>query len=172
MAGLGQQIEPEARFVGAGCVVVSVDYRLAPEHKFPAAAEDAFGATQWVAANTERLRGDPARIAVAGDSAGGNLSAVVSLMARDKGGPSLCFQLLIYPTTNISSFDTQSFNEHAEGYILTKESMAYYRDHYLRGKADVIMREVEDIAIRFIIDMESVTPAASGDRAESQTDQK
>ena len=103
---------------------------------FPAAAEDAFGATQWVAANADRLNGDPGRIAVGGDSAGGNLAAVVSLMARDKGGPGLIFQLLIYPTTNISSFDTQSFNEHGEGYILTRESMAYYRDHYISGKED------------------------------------
>ncbi len=121
---------------GAGCVVVSVDYRLAPEHKFPAAAEDAYSATRWVAANTDRLDGDPARISVGGDSAGGNLAAVVSLMARDKGGPALIYQLLIYPTTNLSSFDTKSFSEHGERYILTKASMAYYRDHYIGGKED------------------------------------
>ncbi len=121
---------------GVGCVVVSVDYRLAPEHKFPAAAEDAYSATGWVAVNTDRLRGDPARIAVGGDSAGGNLAAVVTLMARDRGGPSLMFQLLIYPATNLSSFDTKSFSEHGEGYILTKDSMMYYRDHYIRGKED------------------------------------
>jgi acetyl esterase len=121
---------------GAGCVVVSVDYRLAPEHKFPAAAEDAYGAIQWVAANADQLRGDPSRIAVGGDSAGGNLAAVVSLMARDRGDPALMFQLLIYPTTNLSSFETTSFSEHGEGYILTKDSMAYYRDHYIRGKED------------------------------------
>jgi acetyl esterase len=120
----------------ADCVVVSVDYRLAPENKFPAAAAAAFGATQWVAANADQLNADPARIAVGGDSAGGNLAAVVSLMARDKGGPALIYQLLIYPTTNISTFDTQSFKDHADGYILTKDSMAYYRDHYIQGTED------------------------------------
>jgi acetyl esterase len=116
---------------GASCIVVSVDYRLAPEHKFPAAVDDAYAATQWVADSANLINGDSARIAVGGDSAGGNLAAVVSLMAREKGGPSLMYQVLIYPVTNISSFDTNSYREHGEGYILTKDSMEYYRRHYI-----------------------------------------
>ncbi|MBW1861539.1 MAG: alpha/beta hydrolase [Deltaproteobacteria bacterium] len=122
---------------GASCIVVSVDYRLAPEHKFPAAVDDAYAATQWVAFNANRINGDPDRVAVGGDSAGGNLSAVVSLMARDKGGPSLMYQLLVYPVTNLSSFDTDSYREHGEGYILTKEGMEYYRDHYIRHEEEL-----------------------------------
>jgi len=116
---------------GASCIVVSVDYRLAPEHKFPAAVDDAYAATQWVADSANLINGDSARITVGGDSAGGNLAAVVSLMAREKGGPSLVYQVLIYPVTNVSSFDTNSYREHGEGYILTKDSMEYYRGHYI-----------------------------------------
>jgi acetyl esterase len=121
----------------ASCVVVSVDYRLAPEHKFPAAAEDAFAATLWVAENAAKLDVDPARLAVGGDSAGGNLTAVVCLMARGKGEPSLVHQVLIYPVTDVSNMDTNSYREHAEGYILTKEGMRYYRDHYVRDANDL-----------------------------------
>src|SRR5439155_5823717 len=84
----------------ADCITVSVDYRLALEHKFPAAPEDCYAATQWVAANAATFNGDTSRIAVGGDSAGGNLAAVVALMARDRGGPSLVYQLLIYPATD------------------------------------------------------------------------
>lgn len=122
---------------GASCIVVSVDYRLAPEHKFPAAVEDAYAATQWVARNADHLRGDPERIAVGGDSAGGNLATVVCLMARDKAGPSLIYQVLIYPVTNLSSLDTDSYRAHGEGYILTKESMEYYRGHYIETEEDL-----------------------------------
>lgn len=122
---------------GASCLVVSVDYRLAPEHKFPAAIEDAYAATHWVAGNAHGINGDPGRIAVGGDSAGGNLAAVVSLMARDKGGPALVYQLLVYPATNLSSLDTDSYREHGEGYILTRESMEYYRGHYIEREEDV-----------------------------------
>ena len=82
--------------VGAGCVVVSVDYRLAPETKFPGAADDCYAATQWAIQHASQIHGDPDRIAVGGDSAGGNLAAAVSLMARDRRGPSLAFQLLVF----------------------------------------------------------------------------
>ena len=120
---------------GVGCVVVSVDYRLAPEHKFPAAAEDAYAATAWVAEHAADLGVDPARIAVAGDSAGGNLAAVVPLMARDRGGPPLAFQLLIYPVAD-HSFDTVSYSENAEGYFLTRAQMEWFWEQYLRSPSD------------------------------------
>jgi acetyl esterase len=116
-------------------VVVAVDYRLAPEHKFPRAAEDCYAATQWVAAHANEVRIDPLRIAVGGDSAGGNLAAAVCLMARDRRGPRLVFQLLIYPVMN-HNFDTASYHEYATGYSLTREAMMYYWDQYLSAKED------------------------------------
>lgn len=120
---------------GAGCVVVSVDYRLAPEHKFPAAADDCYAATQWAAAHAAELGADARRLAVGGDSAGGNLAAVVAQMARDRGGPGLVFQLLIYPAT-AAAFDTPSYRDNAEGYLLTTGDMRWFWDHYLTGPAD------------------------------------
>src|SRR5690606_28974236 len=107
---------------GAGCVVVSVDYRLAPEHRYPAAAEDCYAATQWCATHAAELGADAQRLAVAGDSAGGNLAAVVAQMARDRGGPPLVFQLLIYPVTDYG-FDTASYRDNASGYLLTADDM-------------------------------------------------
>ena len=121
---------------GVKCVVVSVDYRLAPEHRFPAAVEDAYAAVKWAADNSDQLQIDSNRIAVGGDSAGGNLAAVVSLIARDEGTPSLVFQLLVYPITDLSSFDTDSYRIHAENYFLKKSSMEWYRDHYLPTEQD------------------------------------
>lgn len=114
----------------AGCIVVSVDYRLAPEHRFPAAAEDAYAATCWVAEHARELGLSPDSLAVGGDSAGGNLAAVAALMARDRGGPALAHQLLIYPVTG-SDFDTASYEENATGYGLTREGMVWFWDHYL-----------------------------------------
>jgi acetyl esterase len=116
---------------GAGCVVVSVGYRLAPENKFPAAVEDTYSATQWVANNAARINADPTRIAVGGDSSGGNLAAVVSLMARNQNEPSLIYQLLVNPATNLSSFDTDSHRNYAEGYGQTGASIEWCRGHYL-----------------------------------------
>jgi acetyl esterase len=113
----------------AGCVVVSVDYRLAPEARFPAAPEDCLAAARWAAANAASLGADPRRVAVAGDSAGGNLAAVVSLLARERGGPALVHQLLVYPVTDWS-FDTASHRENAEGYLLTRDMMSWFRGHY------------------------------------------
>src|SRR5712692_6227052 len=120
----------------AACIVVSVDYRLAPEHKFPAAPEDCYAATQWVAANAAALNGDPQRIAVGGDSAGGNLAAVVPLMARDRGGPKLVYQLMIYPVTDHYSPGTLSLHENADGYFLTRDDMIWFVNHYLSSEAD------------------------------------
>jgi acetyl esterase len=113
-------------------VVVSVDYRLAPEEPWPAAAEDAHAVLSWVAANAGEIDGDPERLAVAGDSAGGNLSAVVALMARDRGGPPLRHQVLVYPVTD-ARFDTPSYRENADGYFLTRDMMMWFWDQYAPG---------------------------------------
>jgi acetyl esterase len=112
--------------------VVSVDYRLAPEHKFPAAADDAWAATRWVVAHARDIGVDPARLAVGGDSAGGNLAAVVALMARDAGAPSIGLQVLIYPVTDLG-MATRSYTELAEGYLLTRDSMRWFIAHYLKA---------------------------------------
>jgi len=114
----------------AGCRLVSVDYRLAPEHKYPAAAEDAFAATQWAVTHAAELGADPTRVAVGGDSAGGNLAAVVALMARDRAAFSLAHQTLIYPVTNYA-FGTDSYRENAEGYLLTRADMQWFWHQYL-----------------------------------------
>ncbi len=119
----------------AGCITMSVDYRLAPGHKYPVAPEDCYEATCWAAENACSLNGDPTRIAVGGDSAGGNLAAVVTLMVRDWGGPKLAYQLMIYPITNYS-FDTHSYQEIAKGYSLTKDDMVWFWDHYLPSEDD------------------------------------
>ena len=107
----------------AGCVVASVDYRLAPESKYPVAAEDSYAAFAWVVANAGRLGIDARRVAVGGDSAGGNLAAVVALMARDRGAPALVQQTLIYPVTN-HDLDTPSYHENATGFLLTRDAHA------------------------------------------------
>ena len=118
-----------------GCVVVSVDYRLAPEARFPAAAEDCYAVTQWVATNAAGIDADPGRIAVGGDSSGGNLAAVVSLMARDRGVSPPVFQLLVYPVI-ARDFDTGSYRQNGEGYGITRDSMKWYWDLYLTEDAD------------------------------------
>jgi acetyl esterase len=111
------------------CLVLSVDYRLAPEHQFPAAIDDAYAAVCWVGENAAKLGADPNRLSVGGDSAGGNLAATTALRVRDQGGPTLCFQLLIYPVTD-ASFDTGSYLSNAEGYMLTRNGMAWFWDQY------------------------------------------
>ena len=119
---------------GAGVAVVSVDYRLAPEHRFPRAVDDCVAATRWVHAQASSLGVDATRIAVGGDSAGGNLAAVVSIAARDAGDLPLAFQMLIYPATDQRRI-APSHTRNAEGYLLTRESMNYYHDHYLPDPA-------------------------------------
>jgi len=119
----------------AECIVVAVDYRLAPEHKFPAAPEDCYAAAKWVVLNAAAFGGDPSRIAIGGDSAGGNLTAAVALMAAERGAPTFVYQLLIYPVTNYA-FDTPSYRENADGYLLTKDSMQWFWRHYLNTDDD------------------------------------
>jgi acetyl esterase len=118
----------------AGCAVLSIDYRLAPEHRYPTAAEDCWTALVWAAAHANELGADPARIAIGGDSAGGNLTAVVALLARDRKGPRLRFQLLIYPVTD-HSYETPSYTENADGYFLTRSAMVWFWNHYLGDDA-------------------------------------
>jgi acetyl esterase len=122
----------------SGCIVVSVDYRLAPEHRFPAAADDAFAATLWVAENAAGFGGDPSLIAVSGDSAGGNLAAVVAQNARDRGKPAIGFQLLIYPVAD-GACNTPSYSENAEGYFLTRDAMQWFWNHYVPKASDRIL---------------------------------
>ncbi len=117
------------------CVVISIDYRLAPESKFPAAVDDAYAATRWIAANASDLRIDPARIAVGGASAGGNLAAAVALVARERGGPKIAFQLLTVPVAELSS-KAESHREFAEGYGLSAADMTWFGLHYVRTPAD------------------------------------
>jgi acetyl esterase len=119
----------------SGTSVVSVDYRLAPEHKFPAAADDAWAATQWTVAHAAELGLDAGRLAVGGDSAGGNLAAVVALMARDAGGPAIALQVLIYPVTDVVR-ESRTYADFADGYMLTRDSMRWFIAHYLRSKDD------------------------------------
>jgi len=114
----------------SGCLVVSVDYRLAPEHRHPAAVEDAYAAAGWVAENAAAIQADPERIAVAGDSAGGHLAAVVAQMGRDRRGPPLGLQVLIYPITDYN-FETSSYLNNGDGYMLTRDMMKWFWNHYL-----------------------------------------
>jgi acetyl esterase len=117
------------------CIVVAVDYRLAPEHKFPAAAEDAIAATRWIADNAASLGINARRLAVAGDSAGSNLAAVVALDARDRGGPRIVHQVLVYPCTDMR-MGWPSLERHAEQLPLTRASMRWFIAHYLRSASD------------------------------------
>jgi acetyl esterase len=119
----------------AGVRVLSVEYRLAPEHPFPAPVEDAHAAFAWAAANATGLGADPERVAVGGDSAGGNLAAVVSMLARDAGGPSPVLQLLIYPVTDAHA-RTRSRQLFSEGYLLTRSDMDFFERHYLPRESD------------------------------------
>jgi len=127
---LCRQISNQGNFL-----VVSVDYRMGPEAPFPAAPTDCFAAYQWVLANIEDHGGNRKQIAVAGDSAGGNLSAVVCLMARDEAVQPPCFQWLIYPATNMT-MNTPSHSQFAEGYFLTSNLMDWFQSHYLPSAAD------------------------------------
>ncbi|HEU5106198.1 MAG TPA: alpha/beta hydrolase [Solirubrobacterales bacterium] len=133
----------------AGVQVLAVDYRLAPEHPFPAAAEDAFAAFSWASGNASRFGIEPGRIAVGGDSAGANLAAVAALTARDEGAPAPAMQLLIYPVTETGR-ELPSRRALGEGFLLTRRDMAYYEDRYLppgtdRSDPRVAILQAEDL---------------------------
>jgi acetyl esterase len=119
----------------ADCVVVAVDYRLAPEHRFPDGLEDCYAATQWLADNAEAIGATPGALAVAGDSAGATLALGVSLLARDRGGPSIDYQVLAYPPADFG-FETDSYEENAQGYFLTRKDMERFWNGYVRSELD------------------------------------
>jgi acetyl esterase len=140
--------------------VISIDYRLAPETKFPGAVDDAYAATKWVADNAAELRIDPTRIAVGGASAGGNLAAAVALVARERGGPKIAFQLLTVPVTELSS-KADSHREFAEGHGLSAADMEWFGRHYVRTEADaddphasVLRADLQDLPPAFVITAE------------------
>ncbi|MFC6835364.1 alpha/beta hydrolase [Halomarina ordinaria] len=116
-------------------MVVSVDYRLAPEHPFPVPLEDCYAAAEWVFDAAETMQVDTDNVAIGGDSAGGNLATAVALMARDRDGPEFARQVLVYPVTDYD-FDTPSYEENADGYLLTRADMEWFWDHYLRDEVD------------------------------------
>jgi acetyl esterase len=139
----------------SGALVVSVDYRLAPEHPAPAPVEDCWAALCWVAGAATKLGGDPSRLAVGGDSAGGNLSALLAVRARDSGGPALRYQLLVYPATDL----TMSYPSHVEngdGYMLTNEATAWFLGHYLGPDDDP---KHPSLSPHFSDDLSGVAPA-------------
>lgn len=140
----------------AGCVLVSVHYRQAPEHKFPAAVVDANAAVKWVITHAEELKINSNKIAVGGDSAGGNLAAVVALLTRDESHIKLCFQMLIYPVADLSNLETKSYNQYATGYFLSKPMMAWFKHHYLKNKDD----EISSLASPLLTDDVSGLPPA------------
>ncbi|MBL6454580.1 alpha/beta hydrolase [Belnapia sp. T6] len=121
---------------GAACVVVSVDYRLAPEHRFPAAHDDCLTATRWAAEHTRELGANPERVVVGGDSAGGLLAAATALRLRDEGSPRLTGQLLLYPTTDLGTPVTASMTEYAEGYGLAAADLPWFWEKYLNSPSD------------------------------------
>ena len=133
-----------------GCAVVLVDYRMAPEHPYPAAADDAWAALQWVAGNLERIAGGPVPLLVGGDSAGGNLTAIVAQKARDAGGPALAMQLLVYPVTDCD-LDNKTYSDPANQLMLSRESMVWFWDlyapeHALRQNPDACPSKAADLS--------------------------
>lgn len=121
---------------GVGAVVVAIDYRLAPEHPFPAATDDCYAATRWVAEHAARWGGDARRLAVAGDSAGGNLATTTARRIRDSGGPALAAQLLVYPVTDHYDAGHPSMQQNADGYLLTRADLEWMYGHYLPRRED------------------------------------
>mgnify|MGYP001384153438 CR=1 FL=1 len=140
---------------GVPSIVVSVDYRLAPEHRFPTAVDDAYAALRWMDAASEALGADPTRISVGGDSAGATLAAVAAVRARDRGGPRVASQVLVYPVVNFD-YETESFRRNGKDYFLTVERMEFFRKHYLRSEADA---EHPEAAPLYTKDFRNLPPA-------------
>jgi|tagenome__1003787_1003787.scaffolds.fasta_scaffold20962119_2 acetyl esterase len=161
--GTVDQYDPVARRIAnaSDAIVVSVEYRLAPEHPFPAPLEDCWHALQWAAKNAATFGGDPGRLAVMGDSAGGNLAAVCAIQARDAGGPALALQVLVYPVTDCD-FSTESYADNGAGYLLEAPRMRWFFDCYTRGGADptdwrlspLRARDFSDVAPAFVLTAE------------------
>ncbi|WP_231183294.1 alpha/beta hydrolase [Haladaptatus sp. DYF46] len=145
----------------ADCVVVSVDYRLAPEHPFPAGVDDAVAALEWVAENAATFGGDPSRLGVAGTSAGGNLAAVTALYARDFDGPELSHQSLLYPVTD-HAFDTESYEENGDGPLLSRADMEWFWNHYLRSPVDGENPFASPLRARDLADLPPATVVTCG----------
>jgi len=141
--------------IATGLTVVSVEYRLAPEHPFPAAVEDCYAVTTWIARHGDELGVDGTRLAVAGDSAGGNLAAETSILARDRGGPTISFQLLIYPITD-GTMGFPSYKENAEGYLLTADDMAWFYEQYVPPDVD---RKNSMLSPLYTSDLSGLPPA-------------
>lgn len=139
----------------ANCLIVSVDYRLAPEHKFPAAIEDCLAATKWAAAHIEKFGGDPRCIVTGGDGAGGNLAAAVPIIAKEQGGPAVSFQLLIYPATNLT-FNTASHRNFAKGYFLEHSAMRRIAAEYLNHDEEKLNHYVSPLLAK---DLSGLPPA-------------
>jgi acetyl esterase len=152
-----EQYDGIARWLAnaSGALVVSVDYRLAPEHPFPAPLDDCWHALQWTAAHADEIGGDAARIAVAGDSAGGNLAAVCALLARDAGGPALSLQALVYPVCD-NDFRTASYVANGEGYLLDVDQMGWFFDCYTTGGVDPADWHISPLRVS---DLGGVAPA-------------
>jgi acetyl esterase/lipase len=140
----------------AGAVVVAVDYRLAPEHPFPAALEDSLDATAWVADNAAALGIDPEKLVIAGDSAGGAIATIVAAQTRDAGRPALALQVLVYPVTDLSSFATASHREFADDHFLTRALMEWFANAYL---PDTVDRTRPDVSPAFLADLSGLPPA-------------
>jgi acetyl esterase len=138
VAGTLETHDPYCRALAkeAGVVVVAADFRLAPEHKFPAGLEDCLAATEWVLEHARELGGEGSRVMVGGDSAGGTLATVVALLLRDKGVGGLAGQILLYPAAAYYDPPTASYLENAEGYGLTRKGMIWFWDHYLKDKSE------------------------------------
>ncbi|CRK82962.1 alpha/beta hydrolase [Neobacillus massiliamazoniensis] len=132
-----ESVDPSCRMIAnkTNNIVVSVNYRLSPEYKFPIPVEDAYAALEWVFKNGTSFNGDVTRLAVGGDSVGGNLATVVTMMSRDRKGPAINAQVLIYPPTNLE-LNTESHRKFAKGFGLDREQLIWFRDHYLRNEAD------------------------------------
>lgn len=147
VVGIAQQFDNYSRMLAhkAGALVFSLDYRLAPEHTFPAAHDDAWTAIRWVAENARDFGGDPARLTVAGESAGANLAIYVCTRALEEGGPDIGFQLLMSPITDLLSMDTDTYQRYASGYMLTKEWMEAFRYYYLPVSRDWYDRRVSPL---------------------------